>query len=137
VFINGSLEAHYTTSRVASHRRLLASAVRYLANDAPPPFALEAPRGVYGVLRRAPNADLALWVLANVGFKDADIGRMRQEFTPVPNVTVKILVPPGRTVKAVHLARAGRRVPFAVSAGYAEVKLPALHVAELVHLELA
>ncbi|MEY4938298.1 MAG: hypothetical protein RIQ93_33, partial [Verrucomicrobiota bacterium] len=58
VYLNGSLEAHYTTSRVPSHRRLLASIVRYLAEDAPPPFTLEAPRGVYGVLRRAPNADL-------------------------------------------------------------------------------
>lgn len=137
VFINGSLEAHYTTSRVSSHRRLLASVVRYLAGDALPPFALEAPRGVYGVLRRAPNADLALWVLANVGFKDAAIGRMRQEFTPVPNVAVKILIPAGRTVKAVNLARAGRSVPFNVLAGYAEATIPVLHVAEMVHLELA
>ncbi|MEY4940238.1 MAG: hypothetical protein RIQ93_1973, partial [Verrucomicrobiota bacterium] len=82
------------------------------------------------------NADLALWVLANVGFKDADIGRMRQEFTPVPNVGVKILVPPGRIVKAVKLVRAGRNVLYKVSAGYAEVTIPLVHVAEMVHLEL-
>lgn len=137
VFINGSLEAHYVTSRVPSHRRLLGAVVRYLAGHAPVPFTLEAPRGVYGVLRRAPNADLALWVLANVGFKDADIGRMRQEFTPVPNVTVRIFVPAGRTVKAVHLVRAGRSVPFTVSGGYAEATIASVHVAEMVHVELA
>ena len=99
VYISGSLEAHYASSRVPSHRRILASAVRYLAGDAPPPFTISAPRGVYGVLRRAPNADLTLWLMANVGFKDAALGRMRQEYMPVSNVEVRILVPEGRGVK--------------------------------------
>jgi hypothetical protein len=137
VYINGSLEAHYTTSRVASHRSILASIVRYLAGNAPVPFTLSAPRGVYGMLRRAPNGDLTLWLLANVGFKDADIGRMRQEFTPVPNAEAAILVPDRRTVKSVHLVRAGQSVPFKVIDGYARVSLPPLHVAEIVHLALA
>ena len=136
VYISGSLEAHYTSSRVPSHRLILASVVRYLAGNAPAPFTLSAPRGVYGVLRRAPNADLTLWLLANVGFKDADIGRMRQEFIPVSNVEVKILIPEGRTVKAVHLVRADREAPFTISGGYAVVTLPALHIAEILHLKL-
>jgi hypothetical protein len=136
VYINGSLEAHYATGRVPSHRRILASAVRYLAGDAPVPFKISAPRGVYGMLRRAPNADLTLWLLANVGFKDADIGRMRQEYMPVSNVEVQVLVPKGRSVKAVHLVRARREVPFTIAGGYAVMTLPAVHVAEVVHLEL-
>jgi len=136
VYISGSLEAHYTSSRVLSHRRVLTAAVRYLAGEVPPPFTLGAPRGVYGVLRRAPNADLTLWLLANVGFKDADIGRMRQEFMPVPNVEVSVLVPQGRRVKAVHLVRSRREVPFTLTGGYAVVTIPAVHVAEIVHLEL-
>jgi hypothetical protein len=136
IYISGSLEANYTSSRVPSHRRILASAVRNLAGDAPVPFTISAPRGVYGVLRRAPNADLTLWLLANVGFKDADVGRMRQEFVPVTNVEVKILVPEGRTVKAVHLVRSQREVPFTLAGGYAVATLPAVHIAEIVHLEL-
>jgi hypothetical protein len=88
------------------------------------------------VLRRATNGDLTLWLLANVGFKDADIGRMRQEFVPVANVEVRVLVPEGRTLKSVHLVRSGRETPFTVAAGYAVVTLPALHVAEIIHLEL-
>jgi hypothetical protein len=136
VYISGSLEAHYTPSRVPSHRRILGSAVRYLAGDAPAPFTINAPRGVYGVLRRAPDADLTLWLLANVGFKDADSGRMRQEFMPVSNVEVRVLIPAGRSVKSVHLVRSRREAPFTISAGYAVVTLPAVHVAEIVHLEL-
>jgi hypothetical protein len=136
VYINGSLEAHYATGRVPSHRRILASAVRYLAGDAPVPFKISAPRGVYGMLRRAPNADLTLWLLANVGFKDADIGRMRQEYVPVSNVEVQVLVPKGRSVKAAHLVRSRREVPFTIAGGYAVMTLPTVHVAEVVHLEI-
>jgi hypothetical protein len=136
VYISGSLEAHYASSRVLSHRRILASAVRYLAGNSPPPFTLTAPRGVYGVLRRAPQGDLTLWLLANVGFKDADIGRMRQEFMVVPNVEARVLVPPGRKVRSVHLVRSRREIPFTRAGGYAVVTLPEVHVAEIVHLEL-
>ena len=136
VYISGSLEAHYASSRVPSHRRILASAVRYLAGDAPAPFTISAPRGVYGVLRRAPNADLTLWLLANVGFKDADIGRMRQEFMPVSNVKVRVLILQGRSVKSIHLVRSRREAPFTAADGHAVVMLPAVHVAEIVHLEL-
>ena len=136
VYISGSLEAHYASNRVSSHRRILASAVRFLAREAAAPFTLSAPRGVYGVLRRAPDADLMLWLLANVGFKDADIGRMRQEYVPVSNVGVRVLIPPGKSVKAVHLVRARREVPFILAGGYAVMTLPDLYVAEIVHLEL-
>lgn len=137
LFVAGSLEAHYASSRVVSLLRLLSSMVQYLAHDAVAPFTLSAPRGVYGVLREATDGDLALWVLANIGFKDADIGRMRQEFVPVPNVQVGIQVPKGRSVKAVHLVRAGRSVRADVKSGYAMLEIPRLHVAEIVHLELA
>lgn len=136
IYVAGSLEAHYVSSRVLSLRRLLASMVRYLARDAPPPFKIEAPRGVYGVLRQTAGGDLALWVLANIGFKDACVGRMRQDFVPLSNVRVIVLLPHGRTAKAVHLVRSGRSVPFTVADGSASVQIPVLHVAELVHLEL-
>jgi len=111
--------------------------VRYLAGDAPVPFGLVAPQGVYGVLRRAPGGDLALWICANVGFKDATVGRMRQEFIPVANVEVKIQVPEGKQVKSVHLVRSDRSVPFTVGDGYAVLNIPNLHIAELVHVALA
>jgi hypothetical protein len=136
IYISGSLEAHYAPSRVASIRRLFGSMVRYLAGGAPVPFKLSGPRGVYGVLRRAANGDQVLWVLANVGFKDADIGRMRQEFVPVSNVEVGIRVPEGQQVKSVELLRAGRSVPFKQANGYAIATLPSLHIAELMHFKL-
>ena len=136
VYVGGSPEAQYASSRVPSHRRILASAVRYLAGAAPEPFAISAPRGVYGVLRRAPNEDLMLWILANVGFKDADIGRMRQEFLPVSNVNVRVLITQAHRVNAAHLVRARREVPFTMTDNYAIMTLPEVHVAEVVHLEL-
>jgi hypothetical protein len=136
IYVAGSLEAHYVSSRVASLRRLLSSMVRYLARDAPPPFTIEAPLGVYGVLRQTASADLALWVLANVGFKDSCIGRMRQDFVPLYKVQVKVLAPTDRHIKGVHLVRAGKSVPFTMENGFASFQIPVLHVAELVHLEL-
>ena len=137
VYVAGSLEAHYVCSRVVSLRRLLSSMVRYLSEQAPPPFTTNGPRGVYGVLRKAANGDLVLWLLANVGFKDADIGRMRQEFVPLSNVQVKVLIPKGHKVKAVHLVRARRTVPSSLEDGYVVAQIPHLHIAEIVHVELA
>jgi hypothetical protein len=136
IYVGGSLEANYVASRVTSLRRLLTSMVRYLGGDAPMPFHLEAPRGVYGILRRVPGGDLGLWLCANVGFKDAAVGRMRQEFLPVSNVEARIRVPEGKQVKSVHLARSDRSAPFTVSGGYVVVKIPTLHIAELVHVAL-
>jgi hypothetical protein len=136
LYISGSLEAHYATSRVPGLRRVLGSMVRYLGGDGPMPFCLSAPRGVYGVLRRAPNQDLLLWVLANVGCKDASLGMMRQEYMPVSNVEVKIWVPEGRQIKAVHLLRADRSIPYAMAGGYAVATVPNLYVAEVIHLRL-
>ncbi|MGO8786155.1 MAG: beta-galactosidase trimerization domain-containing protein [Terriglobia bacterium] len=136
LYVSGSPEAHYVASRVSSMRRLLASMVRYLAHDAPPPFTLSAPRGVYGVLRQATNGDRVLWLLANVGYKDADIGRMRQEYVPLANVQVGVWVPSGRKVKGVRLVRADKSIPHTMENGYAAVEIPALHVAEIVHFEL-
>ena len=86
MYIAGSLEAHYISSRVESLRTVLASTVRYLGRDSHPPFTMDAPRGVYGVLRQTSGGDLVLWVLANIGFKDASNGRMRQEFVALSNI---------------------------------------------------
>lgn len=137
VYVSGSLEANYLYDRVESTRRLLRSMVEYLGGGVPQPFRLKAPRGVYGVLRLAANGDLALWLLANVGFKDAAVGRMRQEFVPVESIEVSIRVPKGRQVKGIRLLRADRPLAYKLEEGYATVALPALHIAEVLHLELA
>jgi hypothetical protein len=136
IYVAGSLEAHYVSSRVVSLRRLLSSMVRYLAHDAPPPFTIDAPLGVYGVLRQTAAGDLALWLLSNVGFKDASIGRMRQTFVQLSNLRVRVLVPHGRVVRGARLIRSGQSVPFTLNDGYVSMEIPALHAAELVHLEL-
>lgn len=136
VYVAGSLEAQYLSSRVVSMRRMLASMARDLGGGAPLPFTISAPRGVYALLRRAPNGDLVLWVLANVGYKDADAGYMRQEYVPVANVVVGIQVPEGRRVTAVELVRAQQTVPFRVEDGYTVTTLPALHIAEIIHFKL-
>jgi hypothetical protein len=138
IYLSGSLEANYLYDRVKSTSRLLVSMVQYLGAGTPQPFRMKAPRGVYGVLRRAPHGDLALWVLANVGFKDAASGRMRQEYMPVTDVEIAIRVPEGRQAKAMLLLRAGgEAAAFRVEDGYALATIPHLHIAEVVHLELA
>jgi hypothetical protein len=135
IYIGGSLEANYLYDRVKSTSRLLVSMVQYLGAGTPQPFRMKAPRGVYGVLRHAVNGDLTLWVLANVGFKDAASGRMRQEYIPVPDVEVAIRIPEGRQAKAMMLLRAGSEAPsFRVEDGYAVATIPRLHIAEVVHL---
>jgi hypothetical protein len=137
VYVSGSLEAQYPVSRIQSVREVLASMVQYLGGGEALPFKLQAPRGVYGVLRRAVNGDLALWVLANVGFKDAASGGMRQEFVPVRDIEVRIRVPEGRRVESVELMRTRQRVPHRLEEGYAVTTLPTLHIAEVVHLQLS
>jgi hypothetical protein len=138
IYISGSLEANYIGDRVKSTLRLLGSIVEFLGGGTPQPFRLKAPRGVYGVLRRAPSGDLALWVLANVGFKDAASGRMRQEYVPVTDVEVAIRIPDGRQAKSMMLRRAGvEAAAFRVEDGYALATIPHLHIAEVVHLVLA
>jgi hypothetical protein len=137
IYVSGSLEAMYMPSRVASIQRMLGSMVRYLGENTPVPFSLVAPKGVYGILRRSTGGDLVLWVCANVGFKGATVGRMRQDFVPVSNVQVKVLVPEGRQVKSVDLLRSKQTVPFTIEGGYAELTLPVVHIAEVVHLNLA
>jgi hypothetical protein len=137
LYVGGSLEAHYAASRVPSLRRVLTSMVRWLAKDAPAPFSLDAPRGVYGILRQSPSGDLALWIVANVGFKDAAVGRMRQEYMPVPGVLARVLIPEGRRLAAVELLRAQEQVAFTMEGFHAVFALPPLHIAELVHLRFA
>jgi hypothetical protein len=137
LYVGGSLEANYVSSRVISLRRMLVSMIRYLGGEAAAPFDISAPLGVYATLRRAANGDLLLWVLAPVGFKDASIGRMRQEYVPIANVTVRILVPPEKKPKAMRLLRAGASLDFTLSDGYAVATIPNLHIGEVVHLELA
>ena len=136
IYINGSPELNYPYSRVRSQRRLLASLVHWLARGEPLPFRIEAPTGVFGVLRQSSNQDLVLWVLAPVGFKDASIGRMRQEFLPLKDVEVAIRIPAGRSAHAVHLVRAGHEIQFSVKDGYVVTTIPALHIAEMVHVQI-
>jgi hypothetical protein len=136
IYVSGSLEAYYAAGRMSSIRRLLGAMIQYLAQGAPASFTLTAPRGVYGVLRRTTREDLVLCVLANVGFKDADIGWMRQQYVPLSNVEVGVLLPEGRKVRSVNLVRAKESRPFKIEGRYARTVIPSLHVAELVHWEL-
>ncbi len=138
IYICGSLEANYLYDRVPSTARWLRSMVNYLGGGAPQPFRLEAPRGVYGVLRRSSNGDLALWVIANVGFKDAASGRMRQEYTPLTDIEVAIRIPEGKQAKSLRLLRAAQDASnFRVDDGFALATIPRLHIAEIVHLALS
>jgi hypothetical protein len=137
IYVSGSLEANYAGGRVKSTRELLGSIVKYLGANAPQPFLLKAPIGVHGVLRQSPNGDRALWVLANVGFKDTASGRMRQEYVPVSDVEIAIRIPEGKRAKAMKLLRSGASAPsLRVESGYAWASIPRLHIAEVVHLEL-
>lgn len=137
VYVSGSLEGYYPSSQVASLRKMLGSMVQYLAGGAPLPFKLKAPRGVYGILRRARNEDLVLWILADVGFKNAAAGRMRQEYVPVRQVEVSMRIPEGRQAKGMRLMRADHAISFEAKEGYAVATIPELHITEIVHLALA
>ena len=56
---------------------------------------------------------------------------------PVSNVQVKVLIPEGRQARSVELLRARQSVPFTIENGYATLRLPVVHIAEVVHLSLA
>ena len=89
------------------------------------------------MLRRSADGDLALWVLANVGFKDAASGRMRQDYVPITDVEVAIRIPDGVQAKGMMLLRADEpAASFRVEDGYALGTIPRLHIAEVAHLAL-
>ena len=125
IYVAGSLEAQYIASRVISLQKMLVSMIRWLRVDAPMPFRLAAPRGVYGILRRATSGDLVLCICANVGYKDDTVGRMRQDFLPVSSIVARVLIPEGRKLKSVELLRAKQTVPFSMEGGYADHRGPA------------
>jgi hypothetical protein len=77
-----------------------------------------------------------LWLLANVGFKDAAIGLMRQEYVSVADVKVSVLVPEGRRVMGIHLLRTERSQTWQMEGSYAVTTIPLLQIAEVVHVEL-
>lgn len=137
VYVSGSIEANYRYDRVPSNLSLLSSMVEFLGQGEPQPFKMEAPRGVYGVLRKTKQGDPVLWLLANVGFKDAAIGLMRQEYMPVADVKVSILVQEGRKVKEIQLLRAERALSWQMEGHYAVATVPSLHIAEVVYVQLA
>lgn len=136
MYVSGSIEANYLYDRVSSNLNLLTSIVEFLGHGAPQPFKLQAPRGIYGILRKTVEGNPALWLLANVGFKDAAVGLMRQEYIAVSDVKVSILVPEGRKVKAVQLLRADQSLTWQMEEPYVVATLPSLHIAELVHVAL-
>lgn len=120
-----------------SNLNLLSSIVEFLGHGAPQPFRLKAPRGVYGVLRKTAQGNPALWLLANVGFKDAAIGLMRQEYMEVANVKASILVPEGSRVTAVQLLHRDHFLTWQMEGPYVVVTFPTFKIAEVVHVELA
>jgi hypothetical protein len=137
IYVSGSIEANYPYDRVTSNRRLLQSIVQYLAGGLAQPFRLKAPEGVYGLLRETAQGNPVLWILANVGFKDAAAGRMRQTYIPVTDVEVGLRIPKGRRVKELQLVRADRYIPFREEEGYVLGTIPSLHIAEIVHAVLS
>ncbi|HWA96583.1 MAG TPA: beta-galactosidase trimerization domain-containing protein [Terracidiphilus sp.] len=137
VYVSGSIEANYRYDRVPSNLSMLNSMVEFLGQGELQPFKMEAPRGIYGVLRKTAQGDLTLWLLANVGFKDAAIGLMRQEYLPVADVKVSILVPEGRKLRDIQLLRAERSLSWQMEGRYAVATIPSLHIAEVVYVQLA
>ncbi|MGC9349374.1 MAG: hypothetical protein ACP5JG_14645 [Anaerolineae bacterium] len=137
VYLSVSLEAMYTATRIPSLRETLVRAVRWLGRDAPPLFTLKAPTGVYGLLRRTPDGDLLLWILANVGFKDAAVGRMRQSFVPVNGVEIGLRIPASKAARGVRLVRAGVDLAYTRTADGIRAKLPAITIGDVVHVALA
>ena len=136
LYVNASLEAYYASGRVKVQRQLLGGMVRYLYGNHRMPFEIDAPTGVYGVLRRSPQDDLVLWLLAPVGFKDAAVGRMRQEFIPVEGVKVRVRIPEGRSVKRLQALVQQIDLAYQQLQGWLEFELPRLKIGELLDIQL-
>jgi len=49
----------------------------------------------------------------------------------------KVLLPEGRLLKSVELLRANQTAAFTMEGAYAVIALPAVHIAEVVHLSFA
>jgi hypothetical protein len=75
-----------------------------------------------------------LHLLANTGNKHRHL-RAREEYLPVENVTARIRIPSGRSVRSVSLMRAREKLPTTVSDGWLDVLVPRLLIHEVIKVD--
>jgi hypothetical protein len=134
IYIGSGLEAVYSETRMKRLRTYLATLIDPIL--APHrTYEMEHRAGVIPHLAAAPRTIL-LHLLADVGNKTKKL-RIREEFEAVENVKTRIRIPQGRTVKAVSLLRAGKKLDASPRAGWLDVTVPRVFIHEAVRVDLA
>ncbi len=134
IYAGSGLEAVYEETRMRPLREYLGSLVApWLA--ATRSYEMEYLSGVMPHFMASRDV-LLLHLLADTGNKNKHL-RSREEFLPVSNISVRIRVPRGRTVREVSLLRTGVRVPSNVRDGWLRVTLPRVLIHEAVRVDLA
>jgi hypothetical protein len=133
LYIGSSPEAIYYETRMKVLRDWFSSMLKPLLGPSRP-YAVEFRSGLLPHFM-ASQMDLVLHLLANTGNKGKKL-RVREEYTPVENVKVRIRVPQGRRVQRVALLSGGR-AEHAVRDGWVEATAARVEIYEGIHVKLA
>ena len=134
-YIGSGLEAVYAETRMKPLREPFVTLINPVLA---PHRTYEAPY-CSGVLPHltATRDTILLHLLADTGNKTKKL-RIREEFLPVENVSVRIRVPEGREVKDVSLLRTDSGVGIRTRLlGWVEVTVPRVLIHEAVRVDLA
>ncbi|KAA6463399.1 hypothetical protein DYQ86_06575 [Acidobacteria bacterium AB60] len=132
-YFPGDIDRTFWEILDVDHARLLRNAVLWATNE-PAPVTVEGP----GVL------DVAIWEqeasitvhLVNLTNPMMMKGPIREIF-PVGPQRLRILIPPGRTVKQAKLLAAAKDIPFRSEQGSVTLDVPSIAVHEVVALDFA
>jgi hypothetical protein len=134
IYIGSGLEAIYAETRMKRLRTYLGSLIDpVLAPHRTYEFAYRS--GVTPHLTAAPDT-LLLHLIADIGNKTKKL-RIREEFEPVENLSVRIRIPAGRRVRTVSLLRSGDKLAASTKGAWVEVSIPRVLIHDAVRVDLA
>jgi hypothetical protein len=134
LYIGSGLEAIYAETRMKRLRMLLGSLIDPVLG-AHKMYEVAHQSGLMPQLM-ASRDTILLHLIADTGNKTKKL-RIREEFLPVLNVTVRVRLPDGRAVRSVSLMRAGTTLASATRDGWVEVTVPRVLIHEAVRVDLA
>jgi hypothetical protein len=134
IYIGSGLEAVYVETRMKRLREFFATLIDPILGPHRT-YSIESRAGVTPHLT-ATDDTILLHLLADTGNKTKKL-RIREEFLPVENISVRIRIPEARNVKSVSLLRSGAGLPARPVSGWVTVTVPKVLIHDAVRVDLS
>ncbi len=133
IYIGSSLEAVYQETHMKPVRDYIGSLIEPLVGERRI-YRVDPRAGLMPHFTMAGNS-LLLHLLANTGNKSKKL-RMREEFLPFRDVTIRIRIPDGRKMAGISLLRTGRPLEGSMRDGWFAATVPEVRIHELIEIRL-